>query len=143
MGRSHAQGVWTVASGDSACELSPDGMCVSDGDGDYSNGERCTVRAEVAIIVRRLGFGPYAGFSPRCFASHPSWRNLTMYAGEGCPLASLHFSAIGLVAHEALAPVAAMAPHVAFFPPFSHSSWYACSSHRCSSSGLRCRMCRT
>ena len=50
MGRSHAQGVWTVSYG--SCELSPDGMCVSDGNGvDYSDNERCTVRAEVDIVV--------------------------------------------------------------------------------------------
>ena len=42
---------WTVSSGDHACELSLDGMCVSDGVGDYSVGERCTVRAEVDIVV--------------------------------------------------------------------------------------------
>ena len=51
MGRSHAQGVWTVVSGSDACELSRDGLCVSDGDGDYRNDESCTVRAEVAIVV--------------------------------------------------------------------------------------------
>jgi hypothetical protein len=41
MGRCHAQGLWTVSAGNGVCELSPNGMCVSDGDGDYSNDESC------------------------------------------------------------------------------------------------------
>jgi hypothetical protein len=55
MGHSHAQGVWTVLSGDSACELSPNGLCVNDGDGDYGNDESCTVHAEVDITVSAQG----------------------------------------------------------------------------------------
>jgi hypothetical protein len=47
---------WTVSSGDHACELSLDGMCVSDGVGHYGNGESCTVRAEAAIVVSAQGF---------------------------------------------------------------------------------------
>jgi hypothetical protein len=42
MGRSHAQGVWTVMSG-SGCGLSPDGMCVTDGDGTESSVGRALV----------------------------------------------------------------------------------------------------
>jgi hypothetical protein len=57
MGRVHAQGLWSVSSGGSVCELSADGMCVSDGDGDYGNNERCTVRAEAAIVVSAQAFG--------------------------------------------------------------------------------------
>jgi hypothetical protein len=58
MGRSHAQGVWTVSSGNQACELSRDGMCVSDG-----NDESCTVRAEAAVVVSAQGgFETEAGY---------------------------------------------------------------------------------
>jgi hypothetical protein len=61
MGRVHAQGVWTVMSG-SGCELSSNGMCVSDGDGDYGNYETCTVRAEAAIVVSAQAFDTEANF---------------------------------------------------------------------------------
>jgi hypothetical protein len=54
MGRSHAQGVWTVGVSYGSCELSPDGMCVSDGVGDYINGESCAWRAETDIVVNEV-----------------------------------------------------------------------------------------
>jgi hypothetical protein len=48
MGRVHAQSLWSVSSRGSACELSPDGMCVSDGD-DFmatTRGARCVRRRQ-------------------------------------------------------------------------------------------------
>jgi hypothetical protein len=52
MGRSHAQSVWTVSSGGSACELSTNRMCVSDGIGGYSNGESCTSHVPLSRKLR-------------------------------------------------------------------------------------------
>jgi len=42
---------WTVTSGSAYCHLSNSGTCVTDGIGDYGNNERCTVRANQALVA--------------------------------------------------------------------------------------------
>ena len=46
---------WTVTAGDD-CELSSDGACVTDGEGNYGNYEACTVRAEAALTLQVVSF---------------------------------------------------------------------------------------
>jgi hypothetical protein len=54
--------MWSVVSGSSYCQITHGGTCVTDGEGDYDNNERCTVRAEVALLASAQG-----GFSTVVF----------------------------------------------------------------------------
>ena len=55
--------VWTIVTGSEHCELSHAGWCVTDGDGSYGLNERCTVRAEVHLVVSAAGsFGVDYGY---------------------------------------------------------------------------------
>jgi hypothetical protein len=46
-----------VTSGSSYCQVTPDGACITDGDGDYGNHERCTVQALASMVVSaQVGF---------------------------------------------------------------------------------------
>ena len=47
---------WTIVSGSSACELSQEGRCFTDGAGKYDNNERCTVRANGALFASATAF---------------------------------------------------------------------------------------
>jgi hypothetical protein len=42
-------GLWSVTSGSAFCEVTPDGACVTDGEGNYGNGEECTVQALASV----------------------------------------------------------------------------------------------
>jgi hypothetical protein len=46
----------TVAAGASYCEVTNGGACVTDGSGDYGNNERCSMRAETAVILSSSAF---------------------------------------------------------------------------------------
>jgi hypothetical protein len=51
--RTQTASMWSVVSGSSYCQVTPDGTCVTDGDGDYGVDEQCTVRADVALVGLR------------------------------------------------------------------------------------------
>ena len=53
---------WTITTGTGYCELANDGTCVTDGGGDYGNGESCTVRAERDLILSSAIFDTEARF---------------------------------------------------------------------------------
>jgi hypothetical protein len=61
--RRRTQGMmWSVVSGSSYCEITQRGTCVTDGADNYGNDERCTVRAEVAMIVSAQSFSTEADY---------------------------------------------------------------------------------
>ena len=43
--------MFTVVTGASSCQVTNDGMCVTDGSGSYSNNERCTIVANVDMSL--------------------------------------------------------------------------------------------
>ena len=43
------QALWTVLDGGEYCQITEDGRCVTDGEGNYGNDESCTVRAEIGM----------------------------------------------------------------------------------------------
>ena len=47
---------WIVESGSAYCSVSADGLCVTDGDGNYGASEACTVRAAQALYVTATEF---------------------------------------------------------------------------------------
>jgi hypothetical protein len=53
--RTQTASMWSVVSGSSYCQVTTDGTCVTDGDGDYGVDEQCTVSAEVALVVSAQG----------------------------------------------------------------------------------------
>ena len=57
-------------------------MCVTDGAGDYGNDERCTVRAEVAIVVSAHGFSTESGYDKVTIGG-------TVYSGTNGPASVL------------------------------------------------------
>lgn len=49
-------GMLTVTSGSSYCSTTNGGECVTDGAGNYGNGEMCTIRANVEVVLRTISF---------------------------------------------------------------------------------------
>ena len=47
---------WTVTSGTQYCSLTSNGLCVTDGTGNYGNGERCTIEAQRALYATATSF---------------------------------------------------------------------------------------
>jgi hypothetical protein len=86
--RTQTTSMWSVVGGSSYCQINPDGACVTDGDGDYGSGERCTVRAEVALIASAQGdFSTertfdYVTISGTRYSSTTGPTNVAMSAGE-------------------------------------------------------------
>lgn len=60
--RTQGVSLWSVVSGSSSCEVTQGGTCVTDGADDNGNDERCTVRAELAMIVSAKGFSTESGY---------------------------------------------------------------------------------
>jgi hypothetical protein len=54
--------MWSVVSGASFCEVISSGTCVTDGADNYGINERCTVRAEMAMIVSAQDFSTEANY---------------------------------------------------------------------------------
>ena len=46
---------WTVTSGHQYCEVTSDGLCVTDGAGSHGHNEACTMRAEVTLTLQVRG----------------------------------------------------------------------------------------
>jgi hypothetical protein len=55
-------GVWSILTGSEFCSVSSDGMCITDGSGEYANDEACTIRAEVAMSITATEFNTEFGF---------------------------------------------------------------------------------
>ena len=53
---------WTILSGSAYCEVSADGLCITDGPGNYGNAERCEVRAEGAMFLNVAAFNTESNF---------------------------------------------------------------------------------
>ena len=78
---------WTVTSGSAYCHLSNSGTCVTDGIGDYANNERCTVRANQALVAsttqyqveRHFDYLTIGGIS---YKSGTGPSNVSMSAGQ-------------------------------------------------------------
>ena len=47
---------WSILTGSEFCSVSSDGMCITDGSGEYANDEACTIRAEVAMSITATEF---------------------------------------------------------------------------------------
>jgi len=47
---------WSILTGSEFCSVSSDGMCITDGSGDYADDEACTIRAEVAMSITATEF---------------------------------------------------------------------------------------
>ena len=47
---------WSILTGSEFCSVSSDGMCITDGIGEYGNNEVCTIRAEVAMSITATEF---------------------------------------------------------------------------------------
>ena len=56
------QSTWTILSGSAYCEVSADGLCITDGPGNYGNDERCEVRAEGAMFLNVAAFNTESNF---------------------------------------------------------------------------------
>ena len=53
---------WTIVSGSSYCSVSSDGLCITDGIGNYGINEACTMRAEMSMTITTIEFETEGGF---------------------------------------------------------------------------------
>eukprot|EP00900_Chrysochromulina_parva_P004319 jgi/Chrpa1/13889/Chrysochromulina_OHIO_Genome00024570-RA len=53
---------WTIVSGSLYCSVSSDGLCITDGSGNYGDGESCTMQAQVSMTITATEFNTEPGY---------------------------------------------------------------------------------